>query len=1132
MNERFSFFWIGLIALLFSSHVHAQIHSTSSGGPWDSTWTWVGGFVPNAAHDVVINGPVGVSANSCKNLTINPTGTIMNNFYTYVLNIHGDVENHGSIKNHASGYLLTTRVHGDISNNGVWSNYKLELHGTADQAISQQTGSVFTVPNIQSYKSGGHLHAITDLNFENVILNLDFDTLYVAPNKAIAKSGGYIYRGKLLNSGNPGDTFFIDFSDAAFLYDCDITNATLVGTTDCRANNFYGHTINNGTLQNAFYTYHINFHGLFTNNGIIRNHESGYQLHMFLYGDIINNGSWMNHKIAMKGDLHQTYTQMNNSVIETFQFVMEKTANHLEALTDIYFRNCMVDFVNDTLRLQDNGLLGLDGGYLYRAVVLANDAKNGSIDLLFHNNAILYAGCHIHNPNIRGCVNVRSVNFYGDVLVTDTLQNSFNTYNIYVDGNIVNNGTIRNYPGAGFYLHLYVSQNIINNGVWSNTFTYLNGVTEQQVTCQNGSAFTSFQFTCTNNTEPVVFYDDVRFSGTQIRFNNNSLTIESNSTLSIHNGFLYQASVKGTGAHSKIMGIGQHNVDAPYLQIVSLENLTLGGVIKIHSGCSFSGSIINNGFLCNSFNTYYLDIYDHFVNNGTIANYPGSGFHFHARVYGNFENHNIWSAQSIDLKGTDDQQVSLAGGKTFEVASVVSNKPSGKINALTNLTFVNSIMNLNYDTLIMPNGTTLSMSGGYMYRAVVVNDNSGSGHYDFHLSNGTYIENSTLINPRLTGTTSCKTTTMSGDVVNDGILENMFNTYSVTINGNIWNNGIIRNFVGSGYHLYLFVKGNFTNNGLCINSSTRMTGTTDQYIYLQNGNEIAGQLQFISDVSVSPYQWHWNGTPITNPTPPNPDPFNGENTATLTFNWPVEDFYFGSYYCVTGGGNSRALYVAESTGGIRLNVKALLEGPFNGTEMNTDLNPILPLQQSLAVIGYSGTETVASIPNADIVDWIGVELRDAPDINSADWTTTIAGGAFFLLKDGTVVSLNGTTLPFFDPTVTNQLFVALWPRNHLPVISNVPLTESGGVYSYDFSTAISQAYGNNQSDLGGGLFGLIGGNVNGDGEINMDDLTNVWNLEAGTKGYLQGDANMDGQVNNKDKNDLILKNFGKMEVLP
>jgi hypothetical protein len=1127
MNQLFNFFWIGLIALLLSSHVNAQIHSTSSGGPWDSTWTWVGGIVPFAVHDVVINGPVGVSASTCKNLTINPTGSIMNNYYSYTLNVYGNVENHGAIKNHASGYLLTTKVHGNISNNGVWSNYKLELHGTTNQAISQQSGSVFTVPNIESLKSGGHLHATTDLAFENVILDLDFDTLYVAPNKTIAKSGGYIYRGKLLNSGNPDDAFFIDFSDAAYLYDCDITNATLVGTTDCRANNFYGHTINNGTLQNAFYSYYINFYGMFTNNGMIRDHESGYLLHMSLYGDIINNGSWMNHKITIKGDLHQTYTQMNNSVIETDLFTMEKTANHLETLTDIYFRNCMIDFVNDTLRLQDNGLLGLDGGYLYRAVVLAKDAKNGSIDLLFHNNAMLYANCHIHNPTIRGCVSVRSVYFYGDVVVTDTLQNSFYHYDLYVDGNIVNNGTIRNYPGSGYYLYLYVSQNIINNGVWSNTYTYLNGVTEQQVTCQNGSAFTSFQFISTNNTEPVVFYDDVRFSGTQIRFNNNSFDIEPNSTLYIHNGYLYQASVKGTGEHSKIIGVGQYNVDAPYFQYVGLENLTLDGVIKIFPGCSFSGSMVNDGYLCNNYYTYTLDIYDHFVNNGTMTNYPGSGSYLHTRIYGNIENNNIWSTQSIDFKGTVDQQVSLAGGKTFEVPSIVSTKPAAKINALTNLTFVNSIINLNYDTLIMPNGTTLSMSGGYLQNAVVNNDQSESGHYNFHLSNGTYTENTNLINPRLTGTTLCKATTMSGDVVNDGIIENNYYTYNLTIDGNIRNNGIIRNYIGSGNLLNVFIKGNLINNGQWLNSTTKMTGTADQFIYLHNGNIITGQLQFVSNIAVSPYQWYWNGATIATP-----NLFSGWASSTLIFTLPVDYNYSGSYYCGTGGGNSRSLYIGEGTGGISLDVKVLLEGPFNGIEMNTVINPLIPLQQSLAIIGYSGTETVASMPNADIVDWVGFELRDATDAASATEATTVGGGAYFLLKDGSIVGLNGSLKPTFDLAIANQLFVLVWHRNHLPVMSKYPLTGSGGIYSYDFTTSADKAYGNNQSDLGGGVFGMIGGNANGDNIINEFDGTEYWYPYAGKPGYLQGDANLDGQVDNRDKNDVWFFNYGKQENLP
>ena len=61
----------------------------------------------------------------------------------------------------------------------------------------------------------------------------------------------------------------------------------------------------------------------------------------------------------------------------------------------------------------------------------------------------------------------------------------------------------------------------------------------------------------------------------------------------------------------------------------------------------------------------------------------------------------------------------------------------------------------------------------------------------------------------------------------------------------------------------------------------------------------------------------------------------------------------------------------------------LLEGPFNGIDMNTTFNDngILPLNQpyNTAPWYYPGTESVASIPNPDIVDWVLVELRDATE---------------------------------------------------------------------------------------------------------------------------------------------------------
>jgi hypothetical protein len=98
-------------------------------------------------------------------------------------------------------------------------------------------------------------------------------------------------------------------------------------------------------------------------------------------------------------------------------------------------------------------------------------------------------------------------------------------------------------------------------------------------------------------------------------------------------------------------------------------------------------------------------------------------------------------------------------------------------------------------------------------------------------------------------------------------------------------------------------------------------------------------------------------------------------------------------------------------------------------------------------------------------------------------------------------------------------------------MSSVSLVLSNGEYVYDFTTSADQVYGDNQSDLGG-VFGMIGGDANGDGTINETDGIEAWYPFAGKTGYFGGDVNMDTQVNNTDKNDIWLPNFNKLEVLP
>ncbi|MEZ5196826.1 MAG: LamG-like jellyroll fold domain-containing protein [Bacteroidales bacterium] len=198
---------------------------------------------------------------------------------------------------------------------------------------------------------------------------------------------------------------------------------------------------------------------------------------------------------------------------------------------------------------------------------------------------------------------------------------------------------------------------------------------------------------------------------------------------------------------------------------------------------------------------------------------------------------------------------------------------------------------------------------------------------------------------------------------------------------------------------------------------------------------------------------------------------NGMITITLNpFNNPAQtvdavNFVINYYDNTWDNNNGNNYYIPIShQESIQVDVTVFLEGPYNGTEMNTDLNAIIPLQQSLTVIGYSGTEEVEAIPNADVVDWIGLELRDAADVNSATEQTTIGGGAFFLLKDGSIVSLDGSSVPEFEVQITNDLFVVVWHRNHLPVISQTPCLQSGSNYIYDFTWKAEQAYGDNQRE--------------------------------------------------------------------
>lgn len=223
---------------------------------------------------------------------------------------------------------------------------------------------------------------------------------------------------------------------------------------------------------------------------------------------------------------------------------------------------------------------------------------------------------------------------------------------------------------------------------------------------------------------------------------------------------------------------------------------------------------------------------------------------------------------------------------------------------------------------------------------------------------------------------------------------------------------------------------------------------------------------------------------------------------------------------------------------LTLNLKEFLEGPFTTTEMTTFLNSVglIPLAQpyNVAPWNYSGSESVASIPNANVVDWVIVELRDAASAPSATIGTRIARQAAFVLKNGQIVGLNGSSPLQFNVTVANQLFAIVWYKNHLGVMSSVGLTNVGGTYTYDFTTSATQVYGGGpgHKQIGSGIWGMMSGDGDGNGTVNTNDKALVWSVNSGKIGYFTSDFNLDRQTNNKDKNEKWLPNLTKVTLVP
>jgi len=291
-------------------------------------------------------------------------------------------------------------------------------------------------------------------------------------------------------------------------------------------------------------------------------------------------------------------------------------------------------------------------------------------------------------------------------------------------------------------------------------------------------------------------------------------------------------------------------------------------------------------------------------------------------------------------------------------------------------------------------------------------------------------------------------------------------------------------------------------------------------------------------VATSQIGIQWSAYPGVNINPGNP----AEDilfTLHFTYNGGESDLTFDAG-CEFTEPDLTPVPVSFFDGGVitgsRFAIKVFLEGPFNGATMYTGLNDLgeLPLAQPYNndTWYYAGTEAVDAIPNTSVVDWVLLEFRETTgDVYTADASTIVAQQAAFLLSDGSIVGLDGSSAVIVPTAFTDNVYVVVYHRNHIRVMSASALTMTGGIYTYDFTDAAAKAFDSQQKDLGGGFFGMYAADGYNDGEVFSDDLDVLLNEYPTFGGYNAADFNLDGEVFSDDL-DYLLNNYPTFTSIP
>jgi hypothetical protein len=145
-----------------------------------------------------------------------------------------------------------------------------------------------------------------------------------------------------------------------------------------------------------------------------------------------------------------------------------------------------------------------------------------------------------------------------------------------------------------------------------------------------------------------------------------------------------------------------------------------------------------------------------------------------------------------------------------------------------------------------------------------------------------------------------------------------------------------------------------------------------------------------------------------------------------------------------------------------------------------------------------------------------------------------AGGALAYSSTGALSTAGNALVSFPGGAIGNSYYIVIRHRNSIATSSAATVLILATNTSYDFSSALTQSFGDNLIDDGSGVFMIYTGDINQDGSVDFNDYPNLDIASSGgVLGYDPNDLNGDASV---DFNDYPLidvnSSNGVISILP